>query len=295
MVGLLRGTVRVDSYHSAWAEVAREHCERIRCALGDDCLDVQHVGSTSVPGLAAKPIIDIAVAIADFTPLLISRLESVGYIYRPSDEIGQWLFVQGQGEMRSAHIHLVKYMSMEWRNYLNFRDYLRTFPNHREEYQQLKLSLAEKYPLDRETYTKSKAEFIQYTLRKAMVWSYIGKQISAEIDRPVGYLHCKGNKQLLYPINYGFIPGVLGGDGEELDVYCLGCEKPVKTFEGKVIAIVHRADDVEDKLVACDPAQAFSLADICNQIYFQEKYYDSTVELYDGERMHVSAEEKHVR
>ena len=108
---------------------------------------------------------------------------------------------------------------------------------------------------------------------------YLGKTVSIEIDRPVGYIHRKGNKTLLYPINYGYIPGVLGGDGEELDVFLLGVAHPVDTYTGKIIGIVYRADDVEDKLVMAPIGMSFTVEEITEAIRFQEQYYDSHVEV----------------
>ncbi len=289
MIGLERGIVKLCAHDCMWSELGVQYCDHIKAALGDLAVDVAHVGSTSVPGLCAKPIIDIAVGVQSFDKQIIDDLQCAGFMHRPShDDSFNMLFVDGEGEMRRAHIHVVLHMSMEWRNYVNFRDYLRTFDNVRNEYASLKSALAQKYPNDRETYTASKAAFISYHLRKAMVWSYLGKQIDAMIDRPIGYVHTKGNKTLVYPVNYGYIPGVLGGDGEELDVYCLGATEPLECFSGKVIAIVHRADDVEDKLVACPPDASFDALDICKEIYFQEKYYDTTVEMHDGQILHIS-------
>lgn len=288
MIGLERGKVRLCPYTAQWAELGRMHCERIERALGPLAFKVAHVGSTSVPGLCAKPIIDIAVGVASFDEQVIRAMESAGYVYRPQvDDGNQWLFVEADGEWRSAHIHVVGYLSMEWRNYLNFKHYLVAFPEVCDAYAALKTELAQKYPNDRESYTASKAQFIKHALRKAMVWSYLGKLIEGEIDRPVGYVHVKGEKTLVYPVNYGYIPGVLGGDDEELDVYFLGESKPVKTFIGKVIAIVHRANDVEDKLVACPLDCAYTAQEICREIYFQERYYDTTVETPDGQKLHI--------
>lgn len=114
---------------------------------------------------------------------------------------------------------------------------------------------------------------------KILERSYLGKTINAVIDRPLGYVHVKGNKTLHYPINYGYIPGVIGGDGEELDVYILGVSRPIEKFSGKVIAIVHRRNDIEDKLVAVPEGLYFSAEEISREIHFQEKYYDSYIEL----------------
>ena len=118
-----------------------------------------------------------------------------------------------------------------------------------------------------------------YNERKEQVKSYLGKTVEIEIDRPVGYIHKKENYSLTYPINYGYIPGVLGGDGEELDVYLLGVNEPVSEYECEIIAISHRHNDVEDKLVGAPVGVRFSKEDIVNAIRFQEQYYDTEVEV----------------
>ena len=118
--------------------------------------------------------------------------------------------------------------------------------------------------------------------RHAQVESYLGKTVKIEIDRPIGYVHHKGEKTLVYPINYGYIPGVRGGDGEELDVFLLGVDEPVSTYEGRIIGIVYRADDVEDKLVMASDGVGFTAEEIARAVYFQEKYYKTTIRALDG-------------
>ena len=71
--------------------------------------------------------------------------------------------------------------------------------------------------------------------RHEQVEGYLGKVVTIDIDRPIGYVHTKGEKTLVYPINYGYIPGVFGGDGEELDVYLLGVDVPVSSYVGQII------------------------------------------------------------
>lgn len=117
-----------------------------------------------------------------------------------------------------------------------------------------------------------------YDERKALVNSYLGKKVTAKIDRPMGYVHKKDKYSLTYPINYGYIPDVLGGDGEELDVYVLGIDHPVETFTGNIIGIIHRENDVEDKLVAAPEDMAFYQNEIAQAVNFQEQYYKTTVE-----------------
>lgn len=115
--------------------------------------------------------------------------------------------------------------------------------------------------------------------RKEQVKSYLGKTVVIGIDRPIGYVHKKENYSLIYPINYGFIPGVLGGDGEELDVYLLGVNEPVAEYECRIIAIAHRHNDVEDKLVGAPVGMDFTKEEIEKVINFQEQYYDTEVEV----------------
>ena len=114
--------------------------------------------------------------------------------------------------------------------------------------------------------------------RKALARSYLGKTVHIGIDRPIGYVH---KKDMVYPINYGYIPEVLGGDGEEMDVYLLGVDTPVEEFDAHIIAIVHREDDVEDKLVGAPEGMTFTAEEVAEAVHFQEKYYHSYVENID--------------
>ena len=115
--------------------------------------------------------------------------------------------------------------------------------------------------------------------REAQVRSYLGKTVTVEIDRPIGYVHHKGEKTLIYPINYGYIPGVLGGDDEELDVYVLGIDHPLtQPVEVKIVGVVFRRNDVEDKLIAAPHGSKFTAGEMAEAIRFQEKYYDSFVQ-----------------
>lgn len=113
--------------------------------------------------------------------------------------------------------------------------------------------------------------------RRELVEGYLGKAVKIVIDRPIGYIHTKGEKTLVYPINYGYIPGVLGGDGEELDVYLLGVEHAVKEYTGRIIGIVFRENDAEDKLIMAPENLLFTSGAIADMIEFQEKYYKTRV------------------
>ena len=117
-----------------------------------------------------------------------------------------------------------------------------------------------------------------YEERTKLIEKYLGKTVRIVIDRPVGYVHKKDKYTLVYPINYGFIPGVPGGDGEDLDVYLLGVPGPVAEYEAKIIGAVRREDDVEDKLIAAPEGVSFTADEMAAAVEFQEKYYRSTVE-----------------
>ena len=115
--------------------------------------------------------------------------------------------------------------------------------------------------------------------RKNQVREYLGRRVHIGIDRPVGYVHHKAKYDLVYPINYGYIPNVLGGDGEELDVYLVGPTEPLETFEGQIVGIVHRINDVEDKLIMVSEGTDYTAESLYEAVRFQERYYDSYVEI----------------
>lgn len=121
--------------------------------------------------------------------------------------------------------------------------------------------------------------FMTQKERETLAHSYLGRRVHIGIDRPIGYVHHKKAYDLVYPINYGYIPGVLGGDGEELDVYLLGVDTPVKEFDARIIGIVWRHNDVEDKLVAAPDGMTLTAEEIRAAVHFQEQYYDSDVEI----------------
>ena len=106
----------------------------------------------------------------------------------------------------------------------------------------------------------------------------IGATVTVTVDRPLGSYHPE-HKDMYYPVNYGYIKGITGPDGEEQDAYILGVDKPVSKFTGKVIAIVHRYNDVEEKWVVAPEGKVFSAEEIKEQIAFQEQYFQSEVRM----------------
>ena len=101
----------------------------------------------------------------------------------------------------------------------------------------------------------------------------LGRMVHCKVDRPLGSYHPK-HPDIVYPVNYGFVPGIFAGDGEEQDVYILGVDEPVEEFTGKVLAVYHRFDDVEDKWIVVPEGVSFSKEYILQKIDFQEKFFD---------------------
>lgn len=104
----------------------------------------------------------------------------------------------------------------------------------------------------------------------------IGAVVTVTVDRPMGSFHPE-HKDIFYPINYGYIKGVIAHDGEEQDAYIIGVDKPVEKFTGKIIAIIHRLDDAEDKWVVCPENMTFSKEEIAEQVEFQEQFFKTEI------------------
>ena len=104
---------------------------------------------------------------------------------------------------------------------------------------------------------------------------YIGKTVKVIMDRPLGSKHPKHG--YIYPVNYGYIPNTISADGEELDVYVLGEYEPLEEFTGKVIAIIHRINDNDDKLVVVREGKNYTDEQICALTEFQEQWFESVI------------------
>lgn len=102
--------------------------------------------------------------------------------------------------------------------------------------------------------------------------------VTVKIDRPLGSYHPK-HKDLYYPINYGYVEGVIAGDGEEQDAYILGINEPLETFTGNIIAVIQRINDNENKWVVAKENTYYTVQEIEKQVQFQEKYFEHFIEL----------------
>jgi GrpB-like predicted nucleotidyltransferase (UPF0157 family) len=167
-LGLASGTVRVVPHDAAWPALFEHEAERIRAALDGLPLQLEHVGSTSVPGLSAKPIIDIMAGRPPESPVepYVAALERAGYVHRGERGIPGREFFR-RGDPRAYHVHMVTVGSPLWHEHVGFRDHLRAHPATAAEYAALKHALAARHARDREAYTEGKADFITDVLRRA--------------------------------------------------------------------------------------------------------------------------------
>ena len=101
----------------------------------------------------------------------------------------------------------------------------------------------------------------------------LGQAVHVIVDRPIGYCH----KGMVYPVNYGYIPGLMGGDGEEQDAYILGIDTPLSDFDGQVVGAIRRKNDVEDKLIVAPEGMVFHQGQIAEAVHFQEQFFDSFI------------------
>jgi len=168
MLGLEPKIVRVVPYQDGWPRLFEEEKIRLQTVLGEYVLDIQHVGSTSIPGLPAKPILDIAIAVDNFesAKVCIQPIEGLGYVYRGENGIPRRHYLR-KGDPRTHHIHMNEVGSVDWVNQILFRDYLIKHPETMQAYAELKIALAQRFPTDRDSYLAEKAPFIEHILRLA--------------------------------------------------------------------------------------------------------------------------------
>lgn len=118
--------------------------------------------------------------------------------------------------------------------------------------------------------------WISKRMKNHMIYKeYLGKELNIVIDRELGSKHSEYG--FIYSVNYGYVPGTVSGDGEELDCYLLGVFEPVKTYKGKCIAIVHRLNDDDDKLIVVPENKEYSDDAINALIEFQERYFEHII------------------
>jgi GrpB-like predicted nucleotidyltransferase (UPF0157 family) len=160
--------VVVLPYDVRWPEVFRPERDRLAGIFGQRAAGIEHVGSTAVPGLAAKGIVDILLGLRplELHPADLDAMVRLGYAYRGELGIPGRHFFQ-KGAPPTHHVHAVEHGSVEWLKHVHFRDHLRTHPEDLQSYAKLKRDLAARYPDDRDAYTEGKSSFVAAVLRKA--------------------------------------------------------------------------------------------------------------------------------
>ncbi len=168
-------SIELVPYRSEWHNLAEQEIKKLRDILpAHHILDMQHVGSTAIPGIRSKPIIDIQIAVDSLIaikPIAITALKKLDYEYwSDNPDTERMFFVKGMppfGDKRTHHVHIVESTSRHWQEKIQFRDYLMTHPEAAREYEALKLQLANQHVYDREKYTNAKTQFINDILKKA--------------------------------------------------------------------------------------------------------------------------------
>lgn len=170
MVGLERGTVKLEPYREEWVDLYNREVQRLKDIAGNRFLEFEHIGSTAIEGTPAKPIIDILALVEDLanTKDLIPVLEEHGYEHRPGDVEGRLFFAKGPRTNRTFYLSITERVSDFYEEKIAFREYLREHSEAAEQYASLKKRLAKQYPENREKYTAEKGEFIQDIVDVAM-------------------------------------------------------------------------------------------------------------------------------
>lgn len=169
-MGLKKGTVIIEEYNTNWKNQFEEEKKNLEEIFGDIAITIEHIGSTSIEGISAKPIIDIAIGVNkldDFEKVRNEIINNKSYSIREENPEGEILVRKGTSDYTSYLIHVMECQSDRYQNTITFRDYLRKNKEDKIKYEKLKKELAIKYKDNREMYTTSKNDFIQEILKKA--------------------------------------------------------------------------------------------------------------------------------
>lgn len=170
-LGLKRGTVQLVRHSAKWKKLFEREKKRLLLTFRGLVIDIQHIGSTAIPGIPAKPVIDMAVGVASMkkSKKCIKLLRTLGYEWR--EGVGgpniRLFFARGPEHRRIYYLHLMKYNGELWKNALAFRNYLRNNQRAANQYAHLKKHLASRFEKDRKSYTASKAAFIHSIIHRA--------------------------------------------------------------------------------------------------------------------------------
>jgi GrpB-like predicted nucleotidyltransferase (UPF0157 family) len=167
-IGLKRGTVKVIPYRKQWVTEFEKEKTRILNVCGKKIVAVEHIGSTSIPGLVSKPIIDIAVGIPRLKDAkqLLPILKKLGYHFYKDFQRQRLFVAKGPNERRTHYLHVMRYNGVKWNSDQLFRNYLRNHPKKVKEYSRLKKKLSKTFSEDRDAYSAGKNDFIKSVIEK---------------------------------------------------------------------------------------------------------------------------------
>lgn len=174
IIGLKRGTVQIVPHQEAWTAAAEKIIVQLKEIFGEAALDIQHIGSTAIAGIKAKPILDIAVGTASLEGLgpVLSKLTAAGFQEAHNRFSSNLLYIiQGKDNVRTCQVHILVYDSLQWHNYIDFRDYLNAFPEKAQEYEALKERLAAACDNVQTAYTDGKHDYMERVLAEARAWA----------------------------------------------------------------------------------------------------------------------------
>ncbi len=171
MIGLEKGIVKVAEYDKNWQDIFEREKSEIQKILGNKAIEIQHIGSTSIPKSCAKPIIDILIGVNSMkiADECIKPLIKFGYEFKGEKGIpGGYFFLKSIEEIRTHHLHIITYNSQSRVDHIIFRDFLIQNPEYQKKYCELKRELAIRFKNDREAYTDAKSDFIEKVVQLAL-------------------------------------------------------------------------------------------------------------------------------
>lgn len=174
MTGLKRGTVAIIPHQAEWETIARETIVQLQIIFGPTAVDIQHIGSTAIRGIQAKPIIDIAVGVRAFDDLtaVLPVLEAAGFQRARNRFSSDLLYIlQTPDDVRTHQIHILHHNGEQWHNYVDFRDFMNAHPAKAKEYEALKQRLVSECSNVQTAYTDGKREYMLATLAEAKAWA----------------------------------------------------------------------------------------------------------------------------
>jgi GrpB-like predicted nucleotidyltransferase (UPF0157 family) len=169
LLGLKRGSVHLVPYNPQWVTAFKLERQALTEAIGKYVLEIEHIGSTSIPGIVSKPLIDIGIAIEhyEFGYCCVQPLQTLAYEYRGEYGIpGRHFFVKGASSLSTHHIQMFERSNPAWSNYLLFRNYLRGNPDVAHQYSEIKTELSAKFADNRIAYQEAKGIFVNKVLCK---------------------------------------------------------------------------------------------------------------------------------